>query len=80
MRNVAEDANKNTKTYPLKIRHIENNSCAMFDPVSACSIPAIMIEVNVDVNIRKIRINRNIVPPRIITESVAYAFRNKPIG
>lgn len=52
----------------------------MLLPVSGCSMPAISMELNVDVNIRKIRIRRNIVPPRNVTESVGYAFRYSPIG
>lgn len=67
-------------TYPLKMRHMENNSCAMLLPVSGFSIPAITIDPNVEANIRKIRINRNIVPPRSMTEFVGDAFRYKPIG
>lgn len=62
------------------MRLIENSICAILLPVSACSMPAIIIDPNVEANIKKIKINRNIVPPRSITESVGYAFRYRPMG
>lgn len=54
-------------TNPLKIRHNENRSWAIFPPVSGCSTPAMIMELNVDVKSMKMRISRNIVPPRSVT-------------
>lgn len=59
---------------PQKTRVREKQSWAMFPPVSACSIPAITMELNVELNMRKIRISKNMVPLRSVTESVGIAF------
>jgi hypothetical protein len=67
-------------TYPLKIRQSENRSCAMFPPVSACSMPAMIMELKVDANNMKIKISRNMVPPRSVTLFVGYPLRKSPIG
>ena len=67
-------------SYPQKIKHRENISCARLLPVSADSTPAITIELKVDVKSRNKRIIKNMVPPRETTESVGIAFRCNPIG
>lgn len=52
----------------------------MFPPVSACSMPAMTMELKVDANNMKIKISRNIVPPRSVTLFVGYPLRKSPIG
>ena len=52
------------RTYPQKIRVREKSSCAMFPAVSAVSIPATTISVNVEVKIRNAQTSKNIRPPR----------------
>lgn len=79
-RTLLEVRNDNHKdmcrqTHPQNTRQNENSSCAMFPPVSGCSIPAITIELKVDVNSRNSSISRNIVPPRDTTECVGSALR-----
>lgn len=49
---------------PQKIRVRENISWATFPPVSALSIPAIIMSVKVDVKRRKVQIRRNMRKPR----------------
>lgn len=65
---------------PQKIRHREKSKLAMLPPVSASSIPAIIICANVEVKRRKDRINRNIKAPRSWTALVGSAFWYRPMG
>lgn len=67
-------------TYPQKIKVSENNICATLPAVSAVSIPATTICVNVDVNIRKTQTNKNISAPRSCTCPSGMAFLYMPIG
>lgn len=68
------------ETYPQKIKHIEKSKLAMLPPVSARSTPAMIICANVDVNMRKFQMKRNIKPDRSVIESVASVLRYKPMG
>ena len=60
---------------PQKTRVKENMSCAMLPPVSAVSMAAITMVVNVDVKRRNSQISKNIRPPRSVTAPVGSAFR-----
>jgi len=54
---------------PQKIRVMENISWATLPPVSAVSIPAIIMSVKVQVKRRKVQIRRNMRAPRSWTWS-----------
>ncbi|KAJ9354677.1 hypothetical protein DTO280E4_6742 [Paecilomyces variotii] len=70
---------RNKDTVKDITRHSENINCATLPPVSACSIPAMTMEQNVDVKIINTRTSKNIVPLRDGTQknigiSFAWAF------
>jgi hypothetical protein len=67
-------------TYPQKISDREKRSWAKLPPVSADSIPAMTMELKVELNIRNSHRRRNMVPALSVTASVGIAFRWKPIG
>ena len=65
---------------PQKTSVSENIKFAMLPAVSAVSIAATTMVVNVDVKRRNSHMRRNIRPPRSVTALVGSALRNRPIG
>lgn len=67
-------------TYPQKINESENIRFVIFPAISAVSIPAITIFVNVPAKIKNVRINKNISAPLSATSPASTAFWRSPMG
>ena len=63
-----------------KIKDSENIRLAMLPAVSAVSMAATVMSVNVEANMRNAQSSRNISPPRSVTAFVGIALRYRPMG